>query len=97
MYRQIGRLIETAPDFSDLGVLNAEQLRWLGRARALVAGSNDLDLNVDFNLAAKAIQGVRRGDASQTIMRVLYSALASAELKAPPSAQGSVHPGRKQI
>jgi len=92
LYRQIGRLIETAPDFSGLGVLNAEQLRWLGRARALVVAGNDPALNVELDLAAKAMQSARRGDASQTIMRVLYSALASAELKAPPSAQGAFIP-----
>jgi hypothetical protein len=30
LYRQLGRLIETAPDFSGYGPLNTEQLRWLG-------------------------------------------------------------------
>src|SRR5262249_39532378 len=84
LYRQIGRLIETAPDFSGLGDLNAEQLRWLGRARALVVASNDPAQNIEFDFAAKVMQSARRGDAAQTIMRVLYNALASAELKAPP-------------
>lgn len=46
----------------------------------------------EFDLAAKGVQGPARADALKTIMLVLYKALASAELKAPPSAQGAFIP-----
>jgi hypothetical protein len=92
LYRQLGRLIETAPDFSGYGPLNAEQLRWLGRAHALVVASDDAALRAEFDLASKAVQGPTRVDALKTLTFVLYKALASAELKAPPSAQGAFIP-----
>jgi hypothetical protein len=92
LYRQIGRLIADTPDFSGYGDLKADQLRWLGRARALVAALNDLVLIAEFDLAAKGMQGPLRAEVLQTVMRILYSALATAELKAPPSAQGAFIP-----
>jgi hypothetical protein len=92
LYRQLGRLIETAPDFSGHAPLNSDQFVWLGRARALVVASDDLVLRAEFDLPAKGMQGPLRADALKAIMLVLYSALAYAELKAPPGAQGAFIP-----
>jgi hypothetical protein len=92
LYRQIGRLIETVPDFSGYAALRREQLVWLGRAHALVVASKDLPWRAEFDLAAHGMQGPTRADALKTLMLILYKALASAELKAPASAQGAFIP-----
>lgn len=93
LYRQIGRLVETTPNFSGFADLTPEQLQWLGRARALVVAGNDIALTAEFDLAAKGMQNTHlRQSTLQTVMRILYSALACAELQAPPSAQGAFIP-----
>lgn len=92
LYRQLGRLIETAPDFSGYGSLSSDQLQWLGRAHALVVASGDLMTRAELELALKGMQGPTRADASKTLMLALYKVLAGAELKAPPGAQGSFIP-----
>jgi hypothetical protein len=92
LYRQLGRLIETIPDFSGYAPINHEQLVWLGRAHALVLASGDLVWRTEFDMAAGVVQGPARADALKTIMLVLYKALASAELRAPASARGAFIP-----
>ena len=92
LYRQLGRLIETAPDLSGFDPLTTEHLTWIGRAHALVKASGDLVALAEFNLASKSIQGALRHDATKNMMLVLYKVLGSAELEAPPSVRGSFIP-----
>jgi len=93
LYRQLGRLLETAPDFVSYGNLSSDQLRWLGRAHALVRESGiDLHTQSEVHLAIANMQGVARLDALQIIMMALYKVLAGAELKAPAAAQGAFIP-----
>lgn len=42
LYRQLGRLIETMPEFSAIGFFASEQHRWLGLADALVMQGGEL-------------------------------------------------------
>jgi hypothetical protein len=63
-----------------------------GRAHALVVASDDAALRAEFDLASKAVHGPTRADALKTLTFVLYQALAAAEPKAPPSAQGAFIP-----
>ena len=92
LYRQLGRLIETAPDFTGYGPLNSDQLMWVSRAYALVEAGSDLSLKAEFNLHQTTVQGPRRAAAIQAIMFVLHKALASAELRAPAAARGAFIP-----
>jgi len=55
LYKQLGRLIETAPDFSGFDHLTTEHLIWIGRAHALVKASGDPVALAEFNLASKSI------------------------------------------
>lgn len=92
LYRQLGRLIETRPDFPAHGDLTADQQQWLGRARALVRETGEVALITGFVQVMGPIYGPMRGDALPQLMQNLYDALAVAELKAPPSAQGAFIP-----
>jgi hypothetical protein len=92
LYHQIGRIIETMPDFSGYMPLTTEQLVWLGRANALVAAAGNINSKVEFDLAAKNIQTAARHDAAKSITLLLYKALGEAELKAPPNVKGSFIP-----
>lgn len=92
LYRQLGRLIETAPDFTGYGALSSDQMTWLGRAHALIEAGDNLITKVEMTSALQNVQGPIRADAAKTVMMSLYKALAAAELKAPASAQGSFIP-----
>ena len=59
LYRQLGRLIETTPDFSGFVPITHEQFVWIGRAHALVLASNDLAWRAEFDLAAKGYKAPR--------------------------------------
>jgi len=73
LYRQVGRLLEEVPDFPAYGNLTPDQLKWLGRARALVKETGDLTLITDFEPIANAMQGPMRADAQQLLLRNIYS------------------------
>ena len=92
LYRQIGRLLETAPDFSGYGPLSKDQLTWLGRAHALVSTSGDIIAKAEFDLASKNVQGALRQEAIQQIVLTLYKVLGAAELKAPAGVKGAFIP-----
>lgn len=92
-YRRLGRLIESAPDFSGNAALSAAQLTWLGRASALIDATNSLGFRTDFAVASSRINAqFQRQSAFQEIIIVLYKALAEAELHAPAAAQGAFIP-----
>ena len=92
LYRQLGRLIEAAPDFAGYGPLNNDQLMWISRAYALVDASSDPSLKVDFSFHQISLRGPTRADAIQAIMFIVHKALALAELQAPAAARGAFIP-----
>lgn len=92
LYRQLGRIIESAPDFSGYGPLSVEHLTWLGREHALVDASDNLIAKAEFDLASKKLQSALRHDGINSIMLTLYKVLGIAELKAPPSSRGAFIP-----
>jgi hypothetical protein len=92
LYRQIGRLIETVPEFVACGNLTSDQLQWLGRARALVKETGDIALMAAIGNLTTAMHSPIRLEAFQQILHTLYDALAIAELRAPPSERGAFIP-----
>jgi hypothetical protein len=92
LYRLFGRLLENVPKFSSYGQLSAEQMQWLGRARALVKEVGDKSAIAEFDLAAKSMLGVLRLDALEQVMLTLHGQMASVELRAPASLQGAFIP-----
>jgi hypothetical protein len=92
LYRQFGRLIESAPEFSHNVVAGPDHLMWIGRGRALLVELDETMLFAEFEAASRNLLGPRRTDAFKTIMLVLYKALASAEMKSPAGARGAFIP-----
>jgi hypothetical protein len=92
LYRQLGRLIETMPQFSNTGFLTTEQHRWLGLADALVMIGGDLTDQASWRAETSRLHTAARMWALDALRNILYRVLASAELKAPPSAQGAFIP-----
>jgi hypothetical protein len=98
LYRQLGRLIETVPTFPPHpSPLTVEQQQWLARARALIYETNDLTLRTAFIGVIGHIHGPNRINMLPLIMQQLYDALALAEVKAPPSAQGAFIPAKNSF
>jgi hypothetical protein len=97
LYRHLGRLIEAAPKFSAQGKLSPEEMRWLGRARALILEGGDLNSRYRFETFARDMHSAMRLEALQWIMSLLYEELAAAELKAPASAQGAFIPASNRF
>ena len=79
LYRQLGRLIETVPNFSPYGDLSADQQQWLARARALIRETGDLTLMTGFSQLIGPFYGPARTEALPQLMQILYDALAAAE------------------
>jgi hypothetical protein len=92
LYRQLGRIIESAPDFSGYRPLTKDHLTWLGRAHALVQASGDLIAQAEFSMASNKVQSALRHDGINQVMLILYKLLGAAELKAPPNARGAFIP-----
>jgi hypothetical protein len=79
LYRQLGRLIETAPTFQPHpDALTPDQQQWLGRARALVVETGDLTLGNTFTQVIAHVHGPARMETLPMIMQHLYHALALA-------------------
>jgi hypothetical protein len=93
LYRRLGRLIEECPAFGGVAPLSIEQLKWLGRAEALIVESNDKIAQAEFAAArASLAYPTMRAAGHQSVMMSLYRALGIAELAAPPAAQGAFIP-----
>ena len=92
LYRQLGRLIETMPNFGDEAALTPEQHRWLGLADALVMQGGELTDKADFRVATERLETAAWKYGLEALLRVIYRVMAAAELKSPPSAQGAFIP-----
>jgi hypothetical protein len=93
MYRRMGRLIESTPEFGGIAPLSVEQMTWLGRAEALVVSTRDIGAQAEFSLSKQKIAiPPARQTGFQSMMLTLYKILASAELESPPGAQGAFIP-----
>lgn len=93
LYRRLGRLIEECPVFGGVTPLSVEQLKWLGRAEALVVESNDLMAQAEFAAARGSLaHPTMRLSGHQNVMMALYRVLGRAELASPPAAQGAFIP-----
>ena len=86
LYHQLGRLVETMPDFAAPGPVPAATQQWLGRAAALVEDIGDL---ADIATLKVAANHLGSSSSTQQIIAVIHRALARAELLAPISAQGA--------
>lgn len=92
IYRQFGRLFESMPEFSDKGFLSVEQHKWLGLAGALVMQAGSVSDKVNWEVSTRKLQSAGRMWALEELRTILYRLMASAELDAPASAQGSFIP-----
>lgn len=92
LYIQLGRLVETMPDFTRAGPITAETNRWLGRAAALVEATGDTGDLITLKVAAQNLDTTLREMNVQTIAAIVHRALARAELKAPATSQGAFIP-----
>lgn len=88
-YRRLGRLIEIAPNTPQSAELSPDLMKWLGQVSAAIRETDDLALLVEVNSAISGLQYPNRAEYFQNILIALYKALATAELKAPESAQGA--------
>jgi hypothetical protein len=91
LYRQLGRLIEEMPKKWD-GHVSDEAHRWIGRADALLDQNGDVRDTTEFRMATARLGTAMWPTALEQIKRVLYRALAAAELKAPAAVRGSFIP-----
>jgi len=92
LYRQVGRLIASVPDFKIYGDLSPDHLQWIGRASALIKASGDLLSHAEFSMSSANLMGPRREETLREVMMILYKVLADAELKSPAGAQGTFIP-----
>lgn len=92
LYRQLGRLIETMPEFPTSGNLTSDHHRWLGLADALIGYGDDVVNKIALRAATGRLQSAARMWALEDMRNILYRALAAAELKSPASAQGAFIP-----
>jgi len=95
LYTQLGRLIESAPNFGGASRLTAEQHKWLGQAHALVTQAGAIADAVTIAQSVPNLtngMAVTRARAQEAILGAVYRALATAELAAPANAQGAFIP-----
>lgn len=94
LYLQLGQLIREMPNFTT-GRLDDAQMRWLGRAAALVSETGDL-ANIGYLRNISDFLGTPTGTNPQLsaheIRKILYRALAWAEARAPAETQGAFIP-----
>jgi hypothetical protein len=91
IYAQLGRLIESAPDLERFP-LSTDCQRWLGRAVALVQETCNLDDVLALKHHIDSLRNAGRRVHVQSIMVIVFRALAVAEIRAPASAQGAFIP-----
>jgi hypothetical protein len=88
LYLQLGQLVSEMPPSLKHGTITPDMNRWLGRAAYLVkqvCGSADA---ANFDLACNHLDSMAREISAQTILAIVYRALAAAEANAPSAARG---------
>lgn len=95
LYHQIGRLLETAPDFSTYqACVEPASLQWVGRAHAAV-NAVYVGLGYEpaaFKLAMGHLRSAAWKDGVTEVFQIMYSALAHCELRLPPGSSGEFVP-----
>lgn len=91
VYRQLGRLIETMPDFYSGKAWSADTHTWVGRADAIVTQGGDESDRIEWRTATSLLE-LQPHNAISLMIRILYRVLAAAELKAPAGAKGTFIP-----
>ena len=87
LYLELGHLAAEIPDLA-AGPITPELEQWLGRASTLVESSGSLADTIQLRTAIGNLNGTLRARNAETIAEIIQRALAKAELKAPPKAQG---------
>jgi hypothetical protein len=94
IYRQLGRLLAAPPD--SLLVMSTKKLEWLARVRALVAATGDIEASAQFSMGMAMLSApgstMKNKEGEEQLLFAAYSALASAELKAPAGVKGAFIP-----
>jgi hypothetical protein len=89
LYLQLGALVEGMPDLA-AGAITNDMNRWLGRAAALVGETGDTANSITLQVASQHLKNsLLREENAQTILAIVYTALAKAELAAPIQVQGT--------
>jgi hypothetical protein len=94
LYRQLGQLLASMPDFRSPEPVSSDIRRWLGQAYALVDATGDL---IDSARLRQLSQWVEDGELivaeiAGEIEMIVYRALAVAELRAPAPDRGAFIP-----
>src|SRR5262245_32522114 len=89
IYLDLGRLIADMPELAS-GPITLELQRWLARADSLVRSSGSLADALQLTVARENLEGPLRARNAQTIISLLHSVLAKAELNSPSEVRGSV-------
>lgn len=82
--------IMEAPEFLYGATLGDSELRWLGRAEALIEASDDIPSTVDFRFARKSIGSYKHSRSA--LLAPLHAAYARIELRAPKALRGAFIP-----
>jgi len=88
LYFELGHLAAEIPDLST-GPITPELEEWLRRASALVESSGSLADTIQLRTAIGNLNGILRARNAETIAEIIQRALAKAESKVPPKAQGT--------
>jgi hypothetical protein len=92
LYQQLGRLLETAPDFSTYqACIQPTAFQWLGRGHALVKAAN-VGAGYDaiaFTTAMDHMRTAGWNSGVQQVFQILYRALGHCELQMPTGSTGS--------
>lgn len=92
LYVELGRLVAEMPDLSHQRPLSTEEMRWLGRASALVKQVGDHLDTAQLTVAVQNVNSPARASVAKDIAVILHRALAKAELKAPITDRGAFIP-----
>lgn len=95
LYRQLGTLMASRPQFDAVEALGQEDFRWLARVNALVEESGNLMDAAGFHAAMDRMHHpLSRRSALNTIDAVMFRTLARLELLVPAQVQGAfINPG----
>ncbi len=90
LYLQLGNLVAEMPVLDSRGgPITPEMNRWLGRAAHLVGATGDSADAAILSQASNGLNTIIRDSQAQTIMAVVFRALATAESQAPAKVRGS--------